>query len=110
MELPGATSSMRWRFFGRPIAGRSAKVPRHIVQGSSLGTAQASARSMMKAPSISGQLFWRAKLAAEQGYNRRQLQRINPIAFQAAKRPWPFTVNGHHQHHIGTAVLASLGW
>jgi hypothetical protein len=38
-------------------------------------------------------LLWRAKLAAEPSCNLRQMQRINLIAFQAAKRPRPTSVN-----------------
>jgi hypothetical protein len=52
-------------------------------------------------------LLWRAKLADEPPLSPWQVQRINPIAFQAAKRPWPFTVDRHHQHHQAAAVLAS---
>jgi hypothetical protein len=52
-------------------------------------------------------LLWRAKLADEPPLSPWQVQRINPIAFQAAKRPWPFTVNRHHQYHQAAAVLAS---
>jgi hypothetical protein len=55
-------------------------------------------------------LLWRAKLADKPCRNRWQLQRINPIAFQAAKRPRAFTVNRHHQHHQAAAVLASPRW
>ena len=58
-------------------------------------------------------LLWRAKPADKPCRNRWQLQRINPIAFQAhmafsitaAERGRPFTVNQHHQ---AAAVLASL--
>jgi len=40
------------------------------------------------------ELFWRAKLAGEPSCNLRQMERINLIAFQAAKRPRPTSVNG----------------
>jgi hypothetical protein len=55
-------------------------------------------------------LLWGAKFTDEPRRNRWQLQRINPIAFQAPKRAWPFTVNRHHQHHQAAAVHASPGW
>jgi hypothetical protein len=41
-------------------------------------------------------LLWRAKLAGEPRRSPWQLQRIYPIAFQAANRPWALTVNRHH--------------
>jgi hypothetical protein len=52
-------------------------------------------------------LLWRAKLANKPCRDRWQLQRIDPIAFQAAKRSRPFAVNRHHQHRQPAAVLAS---
>jgi hypothetical protein len=55
-------------------------------------------------------LLWRAKFADEPRRSPWQLQRINLIAFQTAKRSRPLTVNRHHQHHQhhqATAVLAS---
>ena len=39
-------------------------------------------------------LLWRAKLAGEPSCSPRQMQRINLIAFQAAKRPRSTSVNG----------------
>jgi hypothetical protein len=41
-------------------------------------------------------LLWRAKLAGEPRRSPWQLQRIYPIAFQAANRPWALPVNRHH--------------
>jgi hypothetical protein len=53
-------------------------------------------------------LLWRAKLADEPRRSPWQLQRINLIAFPAAKRPPPFAVCRHHQHHRGATVLTPL--
>jgi hypothetical protein len=44
-------------------------------------------------PPATADLLWRAKLAGEPRRNPWQLQRIHPIAFQAAKRPWALAVN-----------------
>ena len=52
-------------------------------------------------------LLWGAKFTDEPRRNRWQLQRINPIAFQAAKHPRLLIVNLHHGHHQAPAVLAS---
>ena len=54
-------------------------------------------------------LLWRAKLAGEPGSSPGQMQRINPIALQAAKRPRPSSGNRHYNHHQAAAVLASFG-
>jgi hypothetical protein len=53
-------------------------------------------------------LLWRAKLAAEPRRSPWQLQRINLIAFPAAKRPGPFAVYRHHQHNRGATVFTPL--
>jgi hypothetical protein len=53
-------------------------------------------------------LLRRAKLAGEPRRGPLQLQRINPVAFQAAKCPRPLTVYRHHRHHQAVAVLAPL--
>jgi hypothetical protein len=64
---------------------------------------------MTQASEYSGfRLLWRAKLADKPRRSRWQLHRVNPIAFPASKRLQPFTVNWHHKHHQGAAVLASL--
>jgi hypothetical protein len=64
---------------------------------------------MTKASDYSGfRLLRRAKLTGKPRRGRWQLHRVNPIAFPASKRSRPFTVNWHHQHHQGAAVLASL--
>ena len=73
------------------------------------GTYRSLTGSMREASEYSGfRLLWRAKLAAKPRRSRWQLHRVNPIAFPASKRPRPFTVNWHHKHHQGAAVLASL--
>jgi hypothetical protein len=54
-------------------------------------------------------LLWRAKLADKPRRSPWLLQRINLIAFPAAKLPRPFAVYRHHPHHRGAAVLAPLG-
>jgi hypothetical protein len=59
---------------------------------------------------VDGRLLWRTKLAGQPCCNRWQLQRINPIAFQAPKRARRFTVDREHQHHQAAAALASPGW
>ena len=51
-------------------------------------------------------LLWRAKLADKPRRSPWQLQRINLIAFPAAKRSRPFAV--FHEYRQGAAVLAPL--
>ena len=55
------------------------------------------------------ELLWRAKLADKPTSSRRQVQRINPIAFQAAKRSLATSVSWHYQQHQSAAVLAPPG-
>ena len=50
-------------------------------------------------------LLWRAKLADEPSCSPRQMQRINLIAYQAAKRPRPTSVNRRYQHQQAAALL-----
>jgi hypothetical protein len=83
---------------------------RPVAEGQALGTSQAGAGSMMTGASeyLGFRLLWSAKLADKPRPSRWQLHRVNPIAFPASKRARPFTVNWHHKHHKGTAVLTSL--